>query len=148
MSCFMMPNNRISAIANYICDFIVGQYEIPRLLPSDLKGLEPFWLEGTGRFGEKLYRDLWELNRLALVERYGDSIGTGEDAPVLSYEVSADFDDVYQFCKSLNCYIFQCREGDLDEAHYDILTVLQCAKRYICEAFVESQDMYDQAEWG
>ena len=92
MSAFFVGNNSISKLANEIIKY-------RKDMGSDAKGL-----------ALKLY----DMNFEALEARYSEqSLGMMEK---FEYDDGAFFDGEAQFYKSLQCYLYQCNEGDVDES--------------------------------
>ena len=63
---------------------------------------------------DDMARDLWRLNALALLCRYGEPAEKFEET-IVSYGDPAPSNDPFQILKSANCLLYQCSEGDVPE---------------------------------
>lgn len=89
-------------------------------------------------------RNLYNLNRLALVTRYGDQWDRNDDF-VPEIKRAAIIDPV-QFIKCISCVLYQCSEYLTDETDtYKQWENLKCQLTY--SRFVRSPE-YDTAQWG
>ncbi len=101
----------------------------------------PARLDSTERqkdYGQKMLR----MNARAYDARYGpDDHGIGEYKPD-----RASFSDPFQALKSLDCFIYQCSEGDVPkESLYIALAEL---RDHLCRVIVTSLPNYESATWG
>ena len=136
MSAFMVSTKTIGRILAYIeSDKGFSESWAERLL------LEAgFPLHGSYQEQRECLRD---LNRLGVVARYGphdDLPGTTETgyfAPVLSTR--------HQYLKSLDCFIYQCSEGDVPQNPlYQAIDKLGDA---LAHAIATECEEYSTAEW-
>jgi hypothetical protein len=141
-SVVLVTGDVIASLANYICDFLAGKYDVPSRLPDDLKEFKNWWNDGDGRFGEYLYYDMCEMNARSCEVYYGHRLEEHGE-----YDHKANFEWLHQFVKSLNFFLYQCSEGDIP-ATDELYKALQTVKRYICTEFIENSDEYDEAKWG
>ena len=135
MSCFIMNENRIAALAHEIItrnkgDLLVGE-------------------QGDTYGRERLADAMLAMNLDAFQQRYGmktllkdlDSI----DLDTRTWKPLEAFSEV-QFFKSLQCFLYQCTEGDVDEKPlYKPLSAIQ----NLLAPFINTDSpQYDAAEWG
>jgi len=106
-------------------------------------GLDNPSAEQLSAFGQAMY----EMNCAAIDARYG----TGEaarwrsDGSVYQYR-SILPTSIYQTLKSLDCYLYQCSEGDIPEAAlYKQLTDYSIR---LMRNIIESLTQYEAANWG
>lgn len=108
-------------------------------------------LNDPAEFGRVLY----SMNVNAVEQRYPDCVGNANNLP-------GQCDDngnhvpfrfahimpttVIQFYKSINCYLYQCSEGDVDEL--PLYKMLREYSKNLAVAIVERMPAYDKAEWG
>lgn len=100
--------------------------------------------EKRTEYGQRLV----ELNARALVVRYGDTMDTNPYGKPYEYQqpLSAVRPAwIWQALKSLDCYLYQCSEGDVvKESLYQSITTLRDALR---SALVSSLPEYKAAQW-
>jgi hypothetical protein len=136
MSCFILDENRIATLANGIIDRNKGD------LPVGEQG------ETYGR--ERLADAMLAMNIDALRQRYGirallahdlDSI----DLDTRNWKPLEAFSEV-QFFKSLQCFLYQCCEGDVDES--PLFKTLDAIRALLAPCINERSAEYDAAKWG
>ena len=134
--------------------FLVGERTIHKILTQvDYEVRRSEWFKQ--QFEKKLHVDfdnanwqthlgqkLWDLNQLALGYRYGD------EKIALHYRFSPFPATPVQAFKALQCFLYQCAEGDIPEASklykfFDEVVTLRWA-----EAIITHSKEYDDAEWG
>jgi hypothetical protein len=90
-----------------------------------------------------LGQEMWDLNQLALGYRYGD------EKENLHYE----YVDVYmllnhtQSFKSMQCWLYQCLEGDIPEKSKLYQFFKEKVLAFLAVRIVESSQEYEEAEW-
>ena len=135
MSCFMMDENRIAALAHEIItrnkgDLLVGE-------------------QGDTYGRERLADSMLAMNLDAFRQRYGMETLLKDldciDLDTHNWHPLEALSEV-QFFKSLQCFLYQCTEGDVDEKPlYKTLSVIQ----NLLSPFINRDSPeYDAAVWG
>jgi len=136
MSCFVMNENRIATLAHDI---------ITRNMGDLLVGEQG---ETYGR--ERLADAMLALNLDAFRQRYGMKALLVEDLDCIDLDTRSRHPlealSEVQFFKSLQCFLYQCCEGDVDEKPlYKTLSAIQ----NLLAPFINTDSPeYDAAEWG
>lgn len=145
MSSFIVNNHNLSNLVVYIGDKIYDSYFY--YISSEFKKrlFEEIGSDREKLFNGLLYNAMYRLNIEAYKKRYGD-----EDAPdennLLPFYPCKDITDA-QALKSLQCWKYQCTEGDIPETSvlYGLMDVLEAIlKDYIISEMPE----YKSAVWG
>lgn len=91
---------------------------------------------GYGADGQQLL----DMNCKAVNQRYGETsnipfekMNTGIPLPLVA------------LIKKLNCYLYQCSEGDVPEMK--LYKAMKAVKLNLCEKYVMGTPAYDNAEW-
>ena len=106
-------------------------------MSSFLGSLQPFNVS----IPEKLARDMRALNESAVMDRYGEK----DTVPAFKY-VQSNPTSPIQTLKSLRCWLYQCREGDVPESKlYKFFT--EDFEKYLLERIVSDLPEYEKAEW-
>jgi len=136
MSCFIMDENRIVTLAHEIInrnkgDLLVGEQG-----------------ETYGR--ERLADAMLAMNIDAFRQRYGIKALLVEDLDSIDLDTRnwrplAAFSEV-QFFKSLQCFLYQCCEGDVDEK--PLYKTLEAIKGLLAPFINDESAEYEAAEWG
>ena len=90
----------------------------------------------------KLGQKMFDLNQLALKYRYGD-----RKQPIV-YKYQSDLWGVVESYKALQCWLYQCCEGEIPEKSKLYKVFDEFIKPYLANAIVTSMSEYDNAEWG
>lgn len=136
MSCFLMNGNRIASLAHEIInrnkgDLLVGESG-----------------ETYGR--ERLADAMLALNINAFRQRYGIKVFLADDLDCIDldkrnwYPPTA-FSEV-QFFKTLQCFLYQCCEGDVDEK--PLYKTLADIEALLAPCINQESPEYEAAEWG
>jgi len=88
-----------------------------------------------------LFFKLLSLNQKALLERYGD-----KDKDVHYCYHPEECPSMFQFCKSLRCFLYQCSEGNIPETS-ELFKELNVLSGRIAVGIVCSSPEYDSAIW-
>ena len=138
MSAFIVEDKTINRIVNILAheirrgDFSHALQEGLSKLGYDLS---------DNKSAEKLAKDMFDLNVSAVSQRYGKK----EQALKFTY-VPGTFTSMIQAFKSLNCWVYQCTEGDVPESSlYKFFTDI--VETYLSKKIIYSLPEYDKAEW-
>jgi len=136
MSCFVMEENRIASLAAEIVNRNKGS-----LLVGE---------QGDMYDRERLADAMLAMNLDAFRQRYGIRALLAQDLDSIDLDTRnwhplEAFNEV-QFFKSLQCFLYQCAEGDVDEKPlYKTLTAI---KGLLAPFINEDSEEYDAAVWG
>ena len=135
MSCFVMEENRIASLAHEIInrnkgDLLVGEY-------------------GETYDRERLTDAMLALNLDAFRQRYSIRTFMNDldciDLDSRNWHPLEPFSEV-QFFKSLQCFLYQCAEGDVDEK--PLYKTLAAIRGLLAPFINEDSVEYDAAVWG
>jgi len=90
---------------------------------------------------EKLARAMFDMNVCAVCQRYPDKLEIYE----FGY-VSEPLPTKIQLIKSLDCFLYQCSEGDAPER--PLYKALDHIRLTLCGEYVSNTPEYDKAMWG
>ena len=132
MSSFMCSSNTFSAVAQYVME--------------TRSSLEPSWYTRAGQDQtRKLWAELRDLNHSALVVRYGET--DAFEVPDVPAQIpSWPSPSRAAMCKVLDCYLYQCSEGDLPETSLLFQEVKQ-ARNELRGKIVRSLPEYKSGPW-
>lgn len=126
----------------YLADTIVRQVE---------------WNNETSAFSswcgycvDDLCAQMWSMNVAAVTARYGDrtgEYGAWTDQPGADKRTRATWFNVYQFLKSLHCYLYQCAEGGIPEKN-PLYAKLQLLADHLARHVLDKLPPYQAAVWG
>lgn len=134
MSAFIVENKTIDRIINYFeNEYIKGGY-IKRILDMTHLNLPDDF--------EKLGQLMLTLNTMAVNYRYGEN----QKPPIYKFKKMPPPDKI-QALKSLQCFLYQCSEGEQFE-NSRLFRILEKAMRWIMKEIVISLPAYQRAEWG
>ena len=150
MSAFVCDDktiNRIVGGLNHAKDF--GDFNCPYPMPSE--ELKEIIGDNPAEFGRALY----SMNVNAVEQRYPDCVGNPDRLPgqcnedgthrPYRYQLFSP-PERYQFHKTLQCFLYQCMEGDVDELPlYKLLTVYLSK---MANQIVTNSPTWEKAEWG
>ena len=135
MSCFVMDENRIASLAHEIITRNKGE-----LLAGE---------HGAVYDRENLTDAMLALNIDAFCQRYGIRIFFQDldciDLDTRRWHPLQALSNV-QFFKSLQCFLYQCCEGDADEK--PLYKTLDAIRGLFAPFINEDSAEYDAAEWG
>ena len=136
MSCFVMNENRIATLAHAIItrnkgDLLVGE-------------------QGETYVRERLADAMLAMNLDAFRQRYGIRALLAQDLDSIdldrrNWHPLEALSEV-QFFKSLQCFLYQCCEGDVDEK--PLYKTLSAIRGLLAPLINEDSAEYDAAEWG
>lgn len=117
-----------------------------------MRAARPEWLKHDP---DLLGMCLLEMNRRALVARYGDNNNADAVPPYRYCEPRPRPTLLVQVYKSLRCYLYQCSEGDVP--HMTLFLQIDAMRKHIAQALghrgetwsrPEIKAIYDKCEWG
>jgi hypothetical protein len=140
MSAFIVADKTINTIVNWL------RREIDRLPIISYKLKEAGYDTSASGWAEKLGHAMYQLNIKAVADRYGDN----EARRFWKHEYRFEHTDavsLVQVLKSLQCWLYQCNEGDVPETKlYGLFdTDVQI---YLMDKIITKLPEYEQAEWG
>jgi len=139
MSAFMVESKSIQTIVTFLAK--QARYRNGILVFLSDHGLLP-------KHGDQfeaatdLYNKMIDMNAQAIKARYG-SVGRKSRAKFQWREKEAD--NVFQVLKSLNCYLYQCLEGDVPEMK--LFKDLSDFRDDFSGTIVSNLPEYREAEW-
>lgn len=154
MSAFEMSPESLAKIANTVESVAIGGFNNYGFeVPERFKRIA---YEENG--AKKLYMRLYEMNVAAVNQCYGGKCDdlTAPDMPRVSYIIERHREyrnghEVvkpwhYHFLKLLDCYLYQCTEGDVPaQPLYKALAELQ----HVLQCFIIAHnDIYNDLPWG
>ena len=136
MSCFVMEENRIASLAAEIVNRNKGS-----LLVGE---------QGDTYGRERLADAMLAMNLDAFRQRYGIRALLVEDLDCIDLDTRnwhplEAFSEV-QFFKSLQCFLYQCAEGDVDEK--PLYKTLSAIRGLLAPFINQDSAEYEAAEWG
>jgi len=135
MSCFVMNENRIASLAHEIISRNKGD-----LLVSG---------QGEAYGRDQLADAMLAMNIDAFRQRYSIKIFMEDldciDLDTRSWHPLEAFSEV-QFFKSLQCFLYQCCEGNVDEK--PLYKALDAIRDLLAPSINQDSTEYDAAEWG
>ena len=140
MSAFMVEDKTINTIVNWLRH----EKDLFFIIPRKLKELgidmsESGWEEHLGQ-------TMFQLNIAAVDARYGK--GEAETFRKLDYRYELDLPvPLVQVLKSLQCWLYQCNEGDVPTtALYGLFDT--DVQMYLMSKIIDTLPEYQHAEWG
>ena len=136
MSAFLVEEKTINRILSYLAD------ELTRSDWFRSKFTTALGVNFAGEWRTALGQKMWDLNQLALGYRYADP------KQELLYQFSYASCPAIQAYKSVQCWLYQCCEGDIPEVSklytfFDTVVV-----RHMASSIITTTPEYEQAEWG
>jgi hypothetical protein len=140
MSAFMVEDTTINIVVNWLWRELDQFYSIPNKLKElGFDTTKPGWVR-------KLGKAMFQLNIDGVDARYG----SGEAAKFrkLDYEYQlAPPAPLAQVLKSLQCWLYQCNEGDVPETElYKLFD--DDIRLFLMNIIIAASPEYRRAEWG
>lgn len=138
MSAYIVGDKTINRIVDRLV-FEVSNNSFSHNLDEKLSelGYDP----ADNTFPEKLSQDMHALNVNAVNQRYDEE----NRVPPLTY-VQSNPASLIQTLKSLNCWVYQCTEGDVPESNlYKFFA--DVFQKHLLKRIVYDMPEYDRAEW-
>ena len=138
MSAFLVEDKTINKIVTKLALDRDGEWLRRRLAEKgyDLN-------EDEGR--RKLGWDMFGLNIRAVNQRYGERGAAGFRPLNYKYSLEANYSKVSAL-KSLQCWAYQCTEGDCDKS--DLFVLMEFIKSEWAQEIVRSLPEYEKVMWG
>lgn len=142
MSAFIVDDKTINSVVSYLASGSAGLGRGLGGLIKDELGLDLADEKDQRALGEAMFR----LNCQAVEARYGD--GTASDFRDLDYCYSRVVTaHPAAVLKSLNCWQYQCSEGNIPDESLLFATMERVAGM-LANQIVSDSPAYDQAAWG
>jgi hypothetical protein len=140
MSAFMVADKTINYVVNWL------RREIDRLPLISHKLKEVGFDTGVPGWAEKLGQAMFQLNIIAVDARYGN--GEAGKFRKLDYHFEhTEAVSLMQVLKSLQCWLYQCNEGDVPETElYGFFDT--DVQMYLMDKIITALPEYEEAEWG
>jgi hypothetical protein len=139
MSAFMVEDKTINNIVNWLGNEIDHMFIIPRKLKQlNIDTSVPGWAEDLGHI-------MFLLNINAVDARYGD----GEAARFRQLDYRFEHTEAVssmQVLKSLQCWLYQCCEGEVPETELYKLFA-EDIRLFLMDKIITGFPEYEQAEW-
>ena len=140
MSAFMVEDTTINRVVTWLTrevttnrftlDWLAREYDID--LTSD-------------KWDEKLAQAMFQLNCDGVIARYGE--GEAEKFRPLNFTYKPEGDTfLVQVLKSLQCFLYQCSEGDVPETK--LYQFFEEVSHHVALKIVMDLPAYDKATWG
>lgn len=91
----------------------------------------------------KLAQEMWQMNIVSVCQRY-DDVATDDYDAVIPVRLVSPTTSV-QLYKSLNCYLYQCYEGNVP--NLALYQLLDKVRYHLAGHIVDNLPQYDRAEW-
>jgi hypothetical protein len=124
MSAFLVEDKTISKILTYL------DHEIRRSNWLRAKFENELGINFDADWQTKLGQKMWDLNQLALGYRYGD------EKEELTYTFSSVSCTPVEAFKALQCWMYQCHEGDIPEKSKLYTFFDGIVRKHVAEAIV------------
>jgi len=140
MSAFMVEDTTINRVVTWLTrevttnrftlDWLAREYDID--LTSD-------------KWDEKLAQAMFQLNCDGVIARYGE--GEAEKFRPLNFTYKPEiYLSLVQVLKSLQCWLYQCSEGDVPETK--LYQFFEEVSHHVALKIVMDLPAYDKATWG
>jgi hypothetical protein len=140
MSAYMVADETINRVVYWLY-FEVAKYQWLRDKLEKASGIDTTsyaWAEALGQA-------MFQLNIAGVNDRYGD--GEAGKFRELDYHYQPAHDSEIQVLKSLQCWLYQCREGEVVKR--PLYTFFQnVVEPYLMSSIIADLPEYRAAEWG
>jgi hypothetical protein len=143
MSAFLVANNTINNIVNWLDSALEEAYGT---ITIRQKLLEQGFDASVIGWADRLGYAMFQLNVIAVDARYGSGEAKKFRPLDYQYEVTKSVPMV-QALKSLQCWLYQCNEGDVPEtALYGLFD--NDVQLYLMTEIIDALPEYQNAVWG
>jgi hypothetical protein len=136
MSAFLVADTTLNRIISYLDAELRKSGWLRSKFETDLG------VNFAGEWKTALGQKMWDLNQLALGYRYGD------EKQDLLYIFSPVPCPAIQAYKSLQCWHYQCCEGDIPKESKLYRFFDEIVLKHIADSIIIRTPEYEQAEWG
>ena len=136
MSAFLVEEKTLNRILSYLDEELRRSAWLRSKFEADLG------VNFAGDWRTALGQKMWDLNQLALGYRYGDP-----HQELLYHFLSVPCTDIQAY-KSLQCWLYQCCEGDIPEVSKLYKFFDTVVLQHLANSIITTTPEYDQAEWG
>jgi hypothetical protein len=136
VSAFLVEEKTLNRILSYLDE------ELARSEWLRAKFLRDLGVNVTGDWQTALGQKMWDLNQLSLGYRYGDP-----RQELLYHYSSVSCSDIQAY-KSVQCWLYQCCEGDIPETSKLFTFFDTVVVQHIANFIITKTPEYEQAEWG
>jgi hypothetical protein len=140
MSAFMVGDQTINRVVTWLTrEVAASHFELHRLARE-------FDIDLTSdRWDEKLANAMFQLNCDGVNARYGE--GEAEKFRPLNFKYKQeDYFSLVQVLKSLQCWMYQCCEGDVPQTK--LYQFFEGVERHLALKIVRDLPEYEKAKWG
>jgi hypothetical protein len=95
-------------------------------------------------FEQKLAQALFQLNRKAVIQRYGKDDEYSKKG--YKFNFNCEYSSDIQVMKSIGCFLYQCSEGDVPKN--SLFKLFEKIESGLAKHIVSETKEYDNAEWG
>lgn len=145
MSSFITSDKTVNIIATFILDECKFDHRfLKRVLNNRLEeifGKDWDSLKEKNEGLEKLVLELRKMNIKAMNERYENFSLSSDLLPSPSYEST----NIYQIIKSLDCFCYQCCEGDIPQSK--LYKLLERTSTSLCKQLIRESEQYRNEKW-
>lgn len=141
MSAFLVENQTINGVVAYFGALKMKDSAIHRTLYAE-GGIDTQTREGRAALGAAMF----ELNCAALDARYGEGTAANDSADCPYAWTSTAPPTPVQAFKSLQCWLYQCSEGDIPDTSLLYATMTR-VKDQLAISIVEAMPQYEKAKW-
>ena len=140
MSAFMVADETINCVVYWLSLEVTKSHWLKEEVAQTLK-IDTT----TSHWEEALGRAMFQLNIDGVSDRYGE--GQAATFRDLHYQYTPVFGSQIQVLKSLQCWLYQCMEGEVVKKplyqFFDTIIV-----RYVMERIIQELPGYNGAKWG
>ena len=138
MSAFLVSMRTINRIVAVISSLLRSNRDSWTATQFAAAGFDP----RQDDWEERLAKAMFSLNQSALSQRYGDPA-----TERFIYARVSVLPSLYQTVKSVQCWLYQCAEGDVPESKlYQFFN--RVVRVWLLDILVSRLPEYEQAEWG
>jgi hypothetical protein len=145
MSAFIVEDNTINSIVNWLDSAVEDTYGV---ITIRRKLLELGFDTSKAGWAERLGHAMFQLNVLAVDARYGS--GEAKRFRPLDYCYKpTERVLLVQVLKSLQCWLCQCNEGDVDVPETALYSLFDSdVQLYLMTEIIDALPEYQNAHWG
>ncbi len=144
MSSWIIEDKTINKLVNF---FVTCSYSKEEYKPEITRQINKFGYDLTYNTEDKnpdannLGQRMKVLNKKAWNYRYNKS----GDFGLFKFDDSINEKDIYQILKSLQCFLYQCSEGEIPQE--DLYKTLQNIEEILINHIISNLEDYKKAKW-